>query len=104
MGRREDGKALESFKVKKGGYIGFFNPHTGKDDTFAMKGDMVAVSGGYLIDSESQLKGSGGGHENMPGMKMDDKKSVAPGQGGGAPPAQQPPAKKGTLKMDDMKM
>jgi Cu(I)/Ag(I) efflux system membrane fusion protein len=67
-------------------------------------GDKVAVSGGYLIDSESQLKGSGGGHENMPGMKMDDKKPVAPGQGGGAPPAQQPPAKKGTLKMDDMKM
>jgi len=67
-------------------------------------GDMVAVSGGYLIDSESQLKGSGGGHENMPGMKTDDKKPAAPGRGGGAPPAQQPPAKKGTLKMDDMKM
>jgi hypothetical protein len=43
LGRREDGKALESFKVKKGGYIGFFNPHTGKDDTFAMKGDTVAA-------------------------------------------------------------
>ena len=66
-------------------------------------GDKVAVSGGYLIDSESQLKGSGGGHENMPGMKMDDKKPATPGQGGGAPPAQLP-AKKGTLKMDDMKM
>ncbi len=65
-------------------------------------GDNVAVSGSYLIDSESQLKGSGGGHENMPGMKMDDKKPAAGGQ---APPAsQQPPAKKGTLKMDDMKM
>jgi len=58
-------------------------------------GDMVAVSGGYLIDSESQLKGSGGG--SMPGMKMDDKKPSVP-------PAGQPPAKKGTLKMDDMKM
>jgi Cu(I)/Ag(I) efflux system membrane fusion protein len=67
-------------------------------------GDKVAVSGGYLIDSEAQLKGSGGGHENMPGMKMDDKKPAAPGQGGGAPPAPQPPARKGTLKMDDMKM
>jgi len=58
-------------------------------------GDKVAVSGAYLIDSESQLKG-GGGHENMPGMKMDDKKPAAP--------AQQAPPKKGTLKMDDMKM
>lgn len=65
-------------------------------------GDKVAVSGAYLIDSESQLKGSGGG--SMPGMKMDDKKTVAPGQGGGVQPVQQPPAKKGTLKMDDMKM
>ena len=62
-------------------------------------GDKVAVSGGYLIDSESQLKG-GGGHENMPGMKMDDKKPVVPA----AQPAQQPPAAKKTLKMDDMKM
>lgn len=72
------------------------------------QGDKVAVSGGYLIDSESQLKGSGGEHENMPGMKMDDKKPAAAGQEGheghGAPPAQQKPAKKGILKMDDMKM
>lgn len=65
-------------------------------------GDSVAVSGGYLIDSEAQLKGNGGG--SMPGMKMDDTKPMAPGQGGGSPSAQQPPAKKGTLKMDDMKM
>jgi membrane fusion protein, copper/silver efflux system len=68
-------------------------------------GDMVAVSGGYLIDSESQLKGSGGGSmpgmkmdgdkPMAPGMKMDGEKPKAPGQGGGA---QKP------LKMDDMKM
>ena len=65
-------------------------------------GDKVAVSGGYLIDSESQLKGNSGGA--MPGMKMDGTKPMAPGQSGGTPSAQQPPAKKGTLKMDDMKM
>ncbi|MDR3579918.1 MAG: efflux RND transporter periplasmic adaptor subunit [Oryzomonas sp.] len=57
-------------------------------------GDKVAVSGAYLIDSESQLKG-GGGHENMPGMKMDGQKPA---------PAAPAPAKKDTLKMDDMKM
>jgi Cu(I)/Ag(I) efflux system membrane fusion protein len=76
-------------------------------------GDKVAVSGGYLIDSESQLKGTGGSMPGMkmdgdkpmaPGTKMDGDKPKAPGQGGGAAPAQQPPAKKGTLKMDDMKM
>lgn len=69
-------------------------------------GDMVAVSGGYMIDSESQLKGSGGGHENMPGMKMDDKggqKPAAPAQPGNSAPST-PPAKKDSLKMDDMKM
>ncbi|MDD2900175.1 MAG: efflux RND transporter periplasmic adaptor subunit [Desulfuromonadaceae bacterium] len=56
-------------------------------------GDKVAVSGGYLIDSESQLRG-GGGHESMPGMKMDEPKGTKPAA----------PEKKGTLKMDDMKM
>jgi Cu(I)/Ag(I) efflux system membrane fusion protein len=63
-------------------------------------GDKVAVSGGYLIDSESQLKG-GGGHDNMPGMKMDEPKGAKPSA---APPTQQSPAKKDSLKMDDMKM
>jgi Cu(I)/Ag(I) efflux system membrane fusion protein len=58
-------------------------------------GDKVAVSGAYLIDSESQLKGGGGGHENMPGMKMDEQKPT---------PAAPAPAKRDTLKMDDMKM
>ncbi|MDD2582897.1 MAG: efflux RND transporter periplasmic adaptor subunit [Desulfuromonadaceae bacterium] len=61
------------------------------------QGDKVAVSGGYLIDSESQLKGGGG---SMPGMKMDGNKPAAPG----SPSTQQPPGKKRPLKMDDMKM
>jgi len=58
------------------------------------EGDKVAVSGGYLIDSESQLKvgtwdsGSGtGGH-----------------QGHGTRQEKAPPPKKEPLKMDDMKM
>ncbi|UFS69815.1 efflux RND transporter periplasmic adaptor subunit [Geomonas sp. RF6] len=65
-------------------------------------GEKVAVSGGYLIDSESQLKGgSGQDHSNMPGMKTDQK--------GGAPAAPAtPPARKapagGSMNMDDMKM
>jgi membrane fusion protein, copper/silver efflux system len=71
-------------------------------------GEKVAVSGGYLIDSEAQLKGGGGGHENMPGMKMDEKKPATPAQEGheghGAPPATPAPAGKGKLNMDDMKM
>jgi membrane fusion protein, copper/silver efflux system len=59
-------------------------------------GEKVAVTGGYLIDSESQLKG-GGGHE---------------GHGASAPPAAAPaapgapaaPKKGGGISMDDMKM
>jgi len=53
-------------------------------------GDKVAVSGGYLIDSESQLKG---------GSSQDHSQH----SGGTKAPAA-PPAKKDTLKMDDMKM
>ena len=59
-------------------------------------GEKVASSGGYLIDSEAQLKGTGGGHESMPGMKMDDKDAKTP-----AAPA---PKKGGGIDMDDMKM
>jgi len=58
-------------------------------------GDKVAVSGGYLIDSESQLKGGGGqDHSKHTG------KPAAPGQ---APAAPAPPKHDG-MKMDDMKM
>jgi Cu(I)/Ag(I) efflux system membrane fusion protein len=58
-------------------------------------GDKVAVSGGYLIDSESQLKGGGAvDHSQHTGGAKPEAK--------GQPSA--PPAKKDTLKMDDMKM
>ncbi|HBB69638.1 MAG TPA: efflux RND transporter periplasmic adaptor subunit [Geobacter sulfurreducens] len=58
-------------------------------------GEVIASSGAYLIDSESQLRGgSGTGHEGMPGM---EKEGVKP-----APAA--PPAKKNDMGMDDMKM
>jgi Cu(I)/Ag(I) efflux system membrane fusion protein len=50
-------------------------------------GDKVAVSGGYLIDSESQLKGGGGQDHSQHGGKPAEK-----------------PAKQDSLKMDDMKM
>ncbi|RQW82209.1 MAG: efflux RND transporter periplasmic adaptor subunit [Geobacter sp.] len=71
-------------------------------------GEKVAVSGGYLIDSEAQLRGgAGGGHEGHAGM-TDDKKDgtsvPAPESGheGHGTPA---PAKKSpSLDMDDMKM
>ena len=36
-------------------------------------GDKVAVSGAYLIDSESQLKGNSSKQADMPGMQMDKK-------------------------------
>lgn len=57
------------------------------------EGEKVAASGGYLIDSEAQLKG-GGGHEGMPGMKMDEKGAQKPAA----------PKKNDEIKMDDMKM
>jgi Cu(I)/Ag(I) efflux system membrane fusion protein len=55
-------------------------------------GDKVAVSGSYLIDSESQLKGGGQDHsQHTDAVKPESKGQAAP-------------AKKGSLKMDDMKM
>jgi Cu(I)/Ag(I) efflux system membrane fusion protein len=72
-------------------------------------GDKVAVSGAYLIDSESQLKGgSGQDHSQHTGAKPEVKgEGVAPagheGHGAPATPARPAPAKK-SLNMDDMKM
>ncbi len=34
LGSRHNGKLLESFGVNPGGYVGFFNPATGENDTF----------------------------------------------------------------------
>ena len=84
-------------------------------------GDKVAVSGGYLIDSESQLKGSDGvdhsqhsdakpetkGQQPVPAAGSQKPQGDHEGHGSAptqpAKPAQSAPAKK-SLKMDDMKM
>jgi hypothetical protein len=42
LGRSHNGKTLQSFRVNPGGYIGFFNPATGDQETFSMKADKVA--------------------------------------------------------------
>ena len=62
-------------------------------------GEKVASSGGYLIDSEAQLKGSAGGHEGhgaKPATGAEDK--------GAKTPAAPAPKKGGGIDMDDMKM
>jgi Cu(I)/Ag(I) efflux system membrane fusion protein len=62
-----------------------------------LRGDRVAASGGYLIDSEAQLKGGGGGgHAGHEGMKMEDS--------GAKTPAAPAPKKGGGMDMNDMKM
>jgi len=43
LGRRYDGRALASFGINPGGYIGFFNPKTRKHETYAIEGDAVAT-------------------------------------------------------------
>jgi len=42
LGRSYKGKTLNSFGVNPGGYIGFYDPKTGKHETFARSGDKVA--------------------------------------------------------------
>lgn len=75
------------------------------------EGDKVAVSGGYLIDSEAQLKGgTGQDHSEHSGGKpaakgqspAADQKPPGGHEGGGATPAH--PRTNDPLNMDDMKM
>jgi len=71
-------------------------------------GDKVAVSGGYLIDSESQLKGGAGqDHSQHTGAKPEGKGQPSPagheGHGATPQPVKPAPVKK-SLNMDDMKM
>ena len=80
-------------------------------------GDKVAVSGGYLIDSESQLKGGGGqdhsqhgGSAKLPPVPLPgpplapDRASGHEGHGAQQPVKPAPVKKGGSLNMDDMKM
>jgi len=71
-----------------------------------LRGDKVAASGAYLIDSEAQLKGGGGGgHAGHEGMKPEEKGAAAPPSGHeGHAPAAPSPQKKNDMNMDDMKM
>jgi hypothetical protein len=43
LGRVHQSKTLRSFGVNPGGYVGFFDPKTGQDETFSMRGDEVAA-------------------------------------------------------------
>jgi Cu(I)/Ag(I) efflux system membrane fusion protein len=68
-----------------------------------LRGDKIAATGGYLIDSEAQLHGGG---ESMPGMKMEEKGAPAPpaGHEGHVPAAPAPSQQKNEMNMDDMHM
>jgi Cu(I)/Ag(I) efflux system membrane fusion protein len=66
-----------------------------------LRGDKIAATGGYLIDSEAQLSGVG---ETMPGMKMEKKGAPAPPAGQGATTPAVPAPKKNDMDMGDMKM
>ena len=43
LGTVTKGLTLRSFSVNPGGYVGFFDPKTGKDGQFQLKGDKVAA-------------------------------------------------------------
>ena len=43
LGRVHKQKTLQSFGINPGGYIGFYNPETGDDETFALRNDRRAV-------------------------------------------------------------
>jgi hypothetical protein len=54
LGRLTKGKALQSFGINPGGYIGFYNPKTREHDTFSLKGDRRARER-QKIKSRAQL-------------------------------------------------
>jgi Cu(I)/Ag(I) efflux system membrane fusion protein len=66
-----------------------------------LRGDKIAATGGYLIDSESQLSGVG---ESMPGMKMGEKSAPAQPAGHESHAPATPAPKKDDMDMGDMKM
>ena len=43
LGRSHNGKTLKSFGINPGGYVGFFDPQKGDNDTFSMEGDGLAA-------------------------------------------------------------
>jgi hypothetical protein len=43
LGRAYRGKTLRSFGVQPGGYIGFYNPLTNKNETYSTRGDAAAA-------------------------------------------------------------
>ena len=54
LGRIYKKKALSSFNINPGGYIGFYNPENREHDTFALKGDARAKQR-LKIKSKAQL-------------------------------------------------
>lgn len=54
LGRLTKGKALQSFGINPGGYIGFYNPQTREHDTFSLKDDRRARAR-QEIKSRAQL-------------------------------------------------
>jgi len=55
LGRAYKGKALQSFGVNPGGYVGFFDPTSGGHETFSAKGDGVASR---RLKIKSKMKGA----------------------------------------------
>jgi hypothetical protein len=43
LGRSHEGLTLSSFGINPGGYVGFFDPELREHDTFAIRGDKVAL-------------------------------------------------------------
>ncbi|HTM29927.1 MAG TPA: hypothetical protein VL263_01405 [Vicinamibacterales bacterium] len=54
LGRRYKGRALRSFGINPGGYIGFYNPKTGDDETVSLDGDRRAAKR-LKVKSKAQI-------------------------------------------------
>jgi hypothetical protein len=53
LSRSYAGQTLNSFGINPGGYIGFFDPQTGRHETYSIKGDAIAQA---RLEIKSQAK------------------------------------------------
>jgi len=56
LGRAYKGQTLRSFGINPGGYVGFFDPQLGKDDTYSLRGDAAAAQR-YEIEQQAKEAG-----------------------------------------------
>lgn len=76
LGRLTKGKSLRSFGVSPGGYIGFYNPQTGKHETYSAPADQRAQERMKIKNAAQSGRGYVRKHGDATRPKEDEHKRV----------------------------